>query len=253
MDNKINISRQELNNLALGKRLIGSGSEGDVYILNNKTVLKKFNEIINPEDYNCNDLLKYSDVKNESYYFTKLVYIVNDDVAAYTMDRCNGYNLTKINPLSIKFNDLLKAYIKFEKDTKLISNMHIKGFDMIFNFMYDGKKFGAIDTIHYYTSDDDENKIYESNITTFNSELALLLVDGKFDDFIKKDHILNELYKMSINGKLIDISQFIDLFNKKLSEYCDKKIVYLDDAKSLIRYGKQSYPNIPIYSLLKRK
>lgn len=253
MDNKINISRQELNNLVLGKRLIGSGSEGDVYILNNKTVLKKFNEIINPEDYNCNDLLKYSDVKNKSYYFTKLVYIVNDDVAAYTMDRCNGYNLTKINPLSIKFSDLLKAYIKFEKDTKLISNMHIKGFDMIFNFMYDGKKFGAIDTIHYYTSDDDENKIYESNITTFNSELALLLVDGKFDDFIKKDHILNELYKMSINGKLIDFIQFINLFKEKLSEYCDKKIIYLDDAKKAIINCNKSYPNFPVYSLLKRK
>lgn len=249
----IETTENELNKLISGKKSIDSGSEGDVYILNNKTVLKKFNEIINPEDYDCDDLLKYSDVENDSYYFAKKAFIIDGVVKAYTMDRCNGYNLTKINPLTIRFDDLSNAYHVFLKDTKLVSNMHIKGFDMMFNFMYDGKKFGAIDTIYYYTSDEDEKNIYESNISTFNNELALLLIDGKFDNFVKQDHVLNELYNMIINSKVIDISQFIDLFNKKLSEYYDKKIVYLDDAKSLIMYGKQSYPNVPIYSLLKRK
>ena len=71
----IETTENELNKLILGKKTIDSGSEGDVYILNNKTVLKKFNEIINPEDYDCDDLLKYSDVENDSYYFAKKAFI----------------------------------------------------------------------------------------------------------------------------------------------------------------------------------
>ena len=119
MENKIITSKDELDGLILEKRPIDSGSEGDVYILNNKTVLKKFNEIINPEDYDCDDLLKYSDVENDSYYFAKKAFIIDGVIKAYTMDRCNGYNLTKINPLTIRFDDLLNAYHMFLKDTKL--------------------------------------------------------------------------------------------------------------------------------------
>ena len=251
MENKIITSKDELDGLILEKRPIDSGSEGDVYYLDNKTVLKVFNEIIDSEDYDVDCLLKFSNVKNDSYYFAKLAYIINNVIAAYTMDRCNGYNLTKINPLSIKFDDLLSAYIKFEKDTKLISNIHIKGFDMMFNFMYDGKKFGAIDTIYYYTSDEDENDIYKSNICTFNNELAQLLVDGNFSKFIKHDHILNELYNMIIKNKFVDFKQFITLFRKKLSEYCDKEIIYLDDASKAIVPNNSKYPNMTIYSLSK--
>lgn len=56
---------------------------------------------------------------------------------------------------------------------------------------------------------------------------------------------------MTINDKFGNFKQFITLFRKKLSEYCDKEIIYLDDATKAIVPNNSKYPNIPIYSLSK--
>lgn len=253
MEKILNVSEEELEHLTRKITPFDSGSEGDVYILNNEIVLKKFNDLVSPSDYDCNLLLKYSDIENKSYYFTKNIFLVNNLIRAYTMKKCPGYNLTKINPLTINLNKLLKAYIAFEKDTKSISNMHIKGYDMMFNFMYDGNSFGAIDTIHYYNSEEDYKDVFDSNICAFNNEVALLLIDGLFENFIKQDSNLSELYDMAIKNKAFNLTLFITLFKEKLSEYCGKEIKYLDDARKAIKISNPSYPRISQYSVSKKK
>lgn len=253
MEKILNVSEEELDRLTRRIVPFDSGSEGDVYILNNKMVLKKFNDLVSPSDYDCNLLLKYSDIENESYYFTKNVFLVNGLIKAYTMKKCPGYNLTRINPLTISLNELLKAYTTFEKDTKSISDMHIKGYDMMFNFMYDGNRFGAIDTIHYYTSKEDSKNIFDSNICAFNNEVALLLVDGFFENFVKQDSNLHELYEMAIKNKAFNLTLFITLFKERLSEYCGKEVKYLDDARKALKISKTSYPRTMQYSVFIKK
>lgn len=234
-----------------------ASSESIIYDLNNDFILKDLKDeslayFKSPEDmiYTEEQLLRFSDIDVDSYYFGKSVIYVDDDLRCLIMKKCKGFVLNYIDPLSVKISSLLTASSKFSKDTLSISEKHILGYDMQSNFMYDGNRFGAIDTIHYDFSDMNEDKIFKSNIKYFNDEVAGFLVDLYFERFVKQDNKLNEAYIAVKNGELTNLNQFILLLEKKLSEHCDKKIIYLSDAKEVAQENDNpTYPCCPIYSL----
>lgn len=258
--NKITrLSKNEFETLLTSSVEIGRGSESIVYDLKNGFVLKDLmdNELMRikaKEDvvYKEDDLLKFSDVNVKSYFFTKGVVYSDKDLRGCILKKCDGYELTYIDPLSVNLSLLLSAIDKFIKDTKLISDKHILTYDMPCNIMFNGVSFGAIDTIHYNFSDDDEQKIFNKNINCFNLEVLDFLTDLYFKNFVIQNKELNETYKAFKNGEYTNLVAYIKLLIKKLSEYCDKKIIYLRDAdKAIMENLDPSYPAYPIHKLKK--
>lgn len=255
------LTKKEFQSLIGNKKPIGNASsESVVYKLDNDIILKDLKdesllEFMSPEDmiYTEEQLLSFADVKSKGYYFVKGIIYVDDELEACTMKRCYGYVLNYIDSLSINLLNLITGIDVFNKETLYISKQHIKGFDMQSNFMYDGLRFGAIDTIHYYRSDECEDKIYNFNINCFNDEVASFLVDLYFNEFVKQNKELNETYIAVKKGDLNNLNEFISIFRRKLSEYCGKNITYLSEAKDVIKENNNPiYPGCPIYSLSKK-
>ncbi len=262
MDKVLRLTKNEFNKLIHGGKIIGSPSSTSiVYEIKNGLILKdlkdeSIKEYVSEEDMNYSEeqLLKFSDIDSKLYYFIKGVIYVDNELEAGIMKKCNGHLLTMIDPFSINITSLIKAVDRFSKATMDISKKHIKSFDMKYNIMYDGHNFGAIDTNEYDFSNLSEDQIYKSNIGYFNSEIAEFLVDFYFKKFVNQTKELNDMYNSLVNFELDNINQFIILLEKKLSEYCDKKIVYLEDAKIVAEENENSvYPLCPIYNLQKNR
>lgn len=260
MNKIIKLTKNEFDNTIKKLKVIGqASSESIIYDLNNGFILKdlKDESLLDfkaPEElvYNEKDLLKFSDIEVESYFFVKKIIYADNDLRACIMRKCNGYVVNYIDPLSVNLSLLSKAIQSFTNDTKIISKKHILGYDMMSNFMFDGTKFGAIDTIHYSFSDLDENKIFENNIYYFNLEILRFLTELYFKNFVKKDKELNEMYESLKNNKYSDLNAYIRLFIKKLSEYCGVKIIYLKDAdKAITENDDIIHPYCPVYKLKK--
>lgn len=260
MDKITRLSKNEFNNLLRKAKRIGeASSESIIYDLRNGFILKDLMDesllyFKSPEEmiYKEEDLLRFSDVDVKSYYFTKSVMYVDNDLRCAIMRKCNGYVVNYIDPLSVTLSLLLKAIDDFTEDTKEISKQHILGYDMLSNFMFDGVKFGAIDTIHYSFSDKDENKIFNHNISYFNEEVARFITELYFKKFVLQDKELSEMYNSIETGEFKDLKNYAKTFAKKLSEYCDKDIIYLSDASKAIKENDDmTYPCCPIYKLKK--
>lgn len=248
MNKIIILSESELNEIIKAGNEIGFGSEGDAYALKDGSVLKVLNydeDELEEEGYEANNMLKFSDVENDSYYFAKRLYIVNEYVRAYISKRCPGYNLSALEPSYLNINNLLDSYDCFYDDTKLLSSMGIKAVDIMYNTLYDGKRFGAIDTLWYEKSSLDKDKIMNGNISQFNLELAYLLIDGRFEVFVNNTPELKEIYKAINACENVPMKEFIKLFVRKLSSYCDSEIVCLKDAQKAIRKSEKKYYNNP--------
>ena len=259
MKNIIKMTKEEFNNVIKNKKILGAGSEGPAYYLGNNIVLKHINEesyksLRCDEDntYTIENIIKFHNINSKNYYFPKAIICINEDIEAYIMKRCPGYNLTYINSLTINLRNLKDAISRFNKDTLYISNKHIKGYDMYFNYMYDNENFGAIDTVDYSYSDEDERSIYKFNIGCFNDEFLQLLIEKYFLYFIKQDSLLNDIYNSIKANEILDLNEFISPFRKKINEYLDKDIMYLGEAKKIARKNEEyGYPNSPTYSLKK--
>lgn len=260
MNKIIKLTKNEFDSLIKTKKVIGeASSESIIYDLNNGFILKDLKDeslldFKTPEElvYNEKDLLKFSDIEVKSYFFVKKIIYADNDLRACIMRKCSGYVVNYIDPLSVNLSLLSKAIESFKNDTKKISEKHILGYDMMSNFMFDGIKFGAIDTIHYTFSDLDENKIFEDNIYYFNIEILRFLTELYFKDFVKQDKELNEMFESLKNNKYTDLNAYIRLFIKKLSEYCGVKILYLKDADKAIKENNNMiYPYCPVYKLKK--
>lgn len=71
-----------------------------------------------------------------------------------------------------------------------------------------------------------------------DQELMLFLIDDYFDTFVQDDNLLKEMY-MEYEVRGVD---FLRVFKKKLSEYMNKDITKLNEAKALVKKN-----NKPIY------
>lgn len=257
MNKILRLTNDEFNSFIRGKKVLGTGSEGPVYDLNNGFALKHLKDPIIMElqinaenNYEELDLLQFSDISSKCYYFPVQLIYVDDEIEAHISRKCNGYNICLLDANSINLKKLSKAIKEFNEDTLLISNKGITGYDMRYNFLYDGNSFGAVDTTFYYYSDNDPDLIYKSNIASFNDDVSSLLVEKNFMHFINQSPKLLELYNAIKHQELLDLNEFLYQFRQELSLYVDKDVTYLSDAKKVARKNyKVIYPNTPKYFL----
>lgn len=228
--------KEELRNYISTLRGIGVGSQGIVYYdYKLKKVVKFFHsEYENDYDllfpYGVENMLKFKECKNNTYNFALDNIILYEKVIGYISEFVPGDLLCNIDPLQLNYDIFMNEVISSIKDVKKISKYKIESYDVIYNMMYGNGKLSIIDQDDYTISENSYKKIYKKNIVQFNKGIMLFLVDSIFDNFVKDNNLLKEIYN-SDDGNIKD---FLILFKKYLSEYVDKEIVVLGDANKAI-------------------
>lgn len=244
-------SKEEFKNYVSSMKLLGLGSQGKVYYDSKiKKAIKIFHDEDEFEEYHdlyfpqsVEDILKFSECKNDTYKFALDKVILNGKVVGYVEDLAPGKLLCDINPLKINYNIFANAVTYSLKDVEKISKYKIESYDVIYNMMYGNNKLSVIDQDDYRISDKSYEKIYFQNVSQFNKGVMLFLVDSFFDNFIQNNILLKEIYN-SDDG---DIKEFLMLFKKYLSEYVDKEIETLNDANKVLDNWKFSKKYIRMF------
>ena len=230
------VSREHLNIFLNNLLFLGQGSQGACY-LNKRTnmVIKIFNDYFDNEIANYSDeyLMKFSSIKNKTFIWPTDVIRIENEVVGYTMPYKNSKNLFQIDPLSVSLNALEKGLTNIFKDIKIITDNNVTLYDVMYNIMYKNGRLYVVDTLEYGIN----KTSYENNRACIDNEIMLFLVDDYFDYFVKDNLLLNEMY-MDYN---VSSLEFLKEFRKKLSEYLDKDITKLNDAKSLVKKSKATY------------
>lgn len=229
------VSREHLNIFLNNLLFLGQGSQGACY-LNKRTnmVIKIFNDYFDNEIANYSDeyLMKFSSIKNKTFIWPTDVIRIGNEVVGYTMPYKKAKNLYKINPLFINLDTFDKAAQNAMDDVRIISNSNVRLYDVRYNILYASGKFYVIDTLEYCIRETS----YEENRKNIDDEIKLFLVDNYFNDFVRTDTILNEMY----NNNDISALDFLRAFRIKLSEYIGKDIEKLNDAKILVKKSTKS-------------
>lgn len=224
------INREHLDTFLKNLKVLGSGSQGICYLdKNNKIVYKIFMDYYDEEEamYTENDILKFSNVKNNTFIWPNDVIKVGNSIVGYTMPYKRSKSLYQVNPLLVNLDSLDKAFVNIEEDIKKLTDNGIRIYDLRYNTLYNNGKIYVIDTLDYSY----RNVTYNENREAFDLELMLFLVDTYFDDFVNNDKLLKEMY-MGFEVRGVD---FLRAFRNKLSTYMGKDIKKLQSAKSLIK------------------
>ena len=232
------ISREHFNTYLKKLKYLGEGSQGICYLRKeDNAVFKVFHEFFDSESsgYTKEYILRFSNIKNSTFIWPNDIIIVENEIVGYTMPYKKSKNLCEINPLLVNLNSLETATIKAEEDVKLLTDNKVKLYDVRYNILYSNGTMNIIDTLEYSSRE----VTYEENRQNIDEELMLFLVDNYFDNFVKSDKLLKEMY-MEFQVRGVD---FLRLFRRKLSEYMDKDIVKLNEAKTLVRRNS----NNPVY------
>lgn len=231
------INRNHFDTYLKKLQYIGQGSQGICYLRKeDNIVFKIFHDYFDYEDtgYNSEDILKFSNIKNNTFLWPKDIIKVSNTIIGYTMPYKNVKNLYQVSPLLVNLSSLEQGIIKAEKDIKLLTDEEVKLYDVRYNILYSNKKIYIIDTLDYSY----RRVTYEENRMPLDQEIMLFLVDNYFDDFVQSDKLLNNMY-MEYEVRGVD---FLRVFRKKLSEYMDKDITKLNEVKTLVKKN-----NKPVY------
>lgn len=224
-------NKQEFESYIKKLPCIGIGSQGIVYLdIKNNIVYKIFHSYLEEgliNEYSYDEIMKFSQIKNKTFIWPNNVIKINDLIVGYTIDYKKANNLYRQDPLMVNLNQFENGVAKAQKDIKLLTKNNVAIYDIMYNILYTTANFYVIDTIEY----GQQQTTYNENSKGFNIELKQFLVNGYFDNFIKQNRLLLELYKDSN----IDVLLFLKQFRKELSEYLDKPIITLKDAKKLVR------------------
>ena len=232
------VSREHFNTYLKKLKYLGEGRQGICYLRKeDNTVFKVFHDYFDNEssEYTKEFLLRFSNIKNSTFIWPNDIITVKNEIVGYTMPYKKSKNLYEINPLLVNLNILEDATIKAEEDVKLLTDNKVKLYDVRYNILYLNGTMNIIDTLEYSSRE----VTYEENRQNIDEELMLFLVDNYFDNFVKSDKILKEMY-MEFQVRGVD---FLRVFRRKLSEYMDKDIVKLNEAKKLVRRNS----NNPVY------
>ena len=234
-------SKKELLYKTIFLKEIGEGSQGICYLDKiNNVVYKIYYDFLyyNEYNYNYQDIMKFSDIKNNTYVFPKDVICVNNKVVGYIEPYANSKDLTKINPLKISLDKLITNINKVRDDIELISERGILTYDVMYNVLYKNK-FNVIDSDDYAIRDLDPSYLFDVNKERFDYAIYCFLIDSLFEEFVRNYKILKNMYK----DKDADVTLFIELLRKYLSEYIGDEVNKLGDARKCMNKVKSMYPN----------
>lgn len=226
-------SREHLETYLDNLKIIGMGSQGVCYYNPyDNSVYKIFHQFFDEDDdieyhvtYEEKEILRFSDVKNNTFIWPISVIRVKDEVVGYKTLYIKAKSLYQCNPLNVNLDRLSSSIQTAKSDIDIISKERILTYDMMYNILYNDK-FYIIDHDDYAYSDKDSLWIRKINYENFGMELYYFLIDGLFQDFVNNSKILSELYK----HKQEDVLIFLKELRRSLSEMVDKGITTLGEA-----------------------
>lgn len=237
------ISREHLFSYLKNLLFIGSGSHGECYLdKNTNKVYKIFNQYVDEldDDWKFNftkeNLLKFSNIENNTYIFPLDVIIVEDEIVGYICDYACGNSLFKTNPLEVNLDNFSYAISNSLNDIQIISLSGVKTFDVTYNTIYGDDGIKIIDCDDYSFSNMDKDSLFRTNCDNFNYEIIHFFIEGYFDEFISNSPLL----KMMFVSKGVDINLFISVFRRYLSNVVGFEINYLKDAIPCLNRKKVS-------------
>lgn len=220
------------------KRLIylNEGSQGICFLdRNRKLVYKFFGSYFDELDYDYEDLeekdiLKFQNIKSNTFIFPREIICLNDKVIGYITFYRHAKNLYTLNPLTISLDRLIRLLDIALKEIDYVSKCGVRMYDALYNVLL-GNKIYIIDTLEYSFHESDYYGNLRNNLIAFNLEIMSFLVDGIFDEVIKSNKTLNDMY--NYRGLEVSLINFINEFRNYLSKVLGKNITYLREAKSL--------------------
>lgn len=233
-------SKRDLLLKTLVLKEIGEGSQGICYLdRSNKLVYKIYHDFFDGYaiDYNYNHIAQFSIIDNNTYIFPKDVIEVDNKVVGYIEPYVNSKDLSSINPLMINLDKLIKNIDNVRSDIEIISEYGIQTYDVTYNVLYKNK-FNIIDSDEYVIKDIDPSILIERNNYNFDYAIYLFLVNNYFDEFVNSYKVLKEMYQ----DKICDVTIFIEVLKKYLSEYIGDEVNKLNDAKECMNKVKTLDP-----------
>lgn len=238
MDN-IYFTKEEFNKLWNKLEYLGGSSEGTCKRLNNKETMKYLDGPY--VSLNEEQILMFKDIKNKTYLFPYKILYINNEIMGYITRYSSGKNLIEVPRDTIRFDKFIIGSKNVEDDTKNLSDEGVLTHDILFNILYKNGIFHMIDTYYYEIVDEDNESLYKKNISYFNYSLLEFLVKDRFYKFVFTSKELTELYKEAENGE--SIISFLEMLRQRLSEYCDKDVKVVRDAKKAMTLCHKSvYP-----------
>lgn len=233
-------SKRDLLLKTLVLKEIGEGSQGICYLdRSNKLVYKIYHEFFDGYaiDYNHTNIEQFCNIDNNTYIFPKDVIEVDNKVVGYIEPYVNSKDLSSINPLMINLDKLIKNIDNVRSDIETISEYGIQTYDVTYNVLYKNK-FNIIDSDEYVIKDIDPSILIERNNNNFDYAIYLFLVNNYFDEFVNSYKVLKEMYQ----DKICDVTIFIEVLKKYLSEYIGDEVNKLNDAKECMNKVKTLDP-----------
>ena len=236
---KIYFTKQEFEKIWNNLAFLGRASEGTCKRLNNKETMKYLDGPY--VSLNEEQILMFKDIKNKTYLFPYKILYINNEIMGYITRYSSGKNLIEVPRDTIRFDKFIIGSKNVEDDTKNLSDEGVLTHDILFNILYKNGIFHMIDTYYYEIVDEDNESLYKENISYFNYSLLEFLVKDRFYKFVFTSKELSELYKEAENGE--SIIPFLEMLRQRLSEYCDKDVKVVRDAKKAMTLCHKSvYP-----------
>lgn len=219
-----------------------STSQGECYKIGNN-VYKIFIQFLEEEycdfiEYDKDSILQFSSIKNKTYIWPIDTIMVGEIVVGYITNYVDAKSLYKINPLLVNLDKFENALENVISDIKVISDNGVLTFDVAYNILYGRYGFKVIDSMEYSRTNMDSLDLYRINKERFNYEIRLFLIDGYFDEFIKDNFLLYNMYY----NKNVDVVDFLRKFRRKLSENEGHEILRLGEAKNSMTIHKSRNP-----------
>lgn len=238
MDN-IYFTKEEFIKLWNKLEYLGRGGEETCKKLNNKEIIKYLDSPY--ANFDKDKIIKFKNFNLKTYLFPYKLFYIDNNLMGYITKYSAGKNLIEVSRDNINFDKFIIGSKRVEEDTKILSNKGILTCDILFNILYKNGVFNIIDTCDYENVDKDSNELFKTNISTFNYSLLEFLVKDRFYKFVFESKELKELYKLSENGE--SIIPFLEILRQRLSEYCDKDVKTVKDAKKAMTLCHKSvYP-----------
>lgn len=209
---------------------LSEGTQGKCFLdKKNNKVIKLFWSFFEGENsyINKDEILRFSNLKNDTVIWPEEVIVVNGIVQGYVIDYVNVVDLFKVNPLNVDLDDFAKAILKAEEDIKFLTNNNVKMYDVTRNTLFNGKQLYIIDTLEY----DYGKTTFEKNREGLDLEIKYFLVDGYFNWFVERNADLLDLYRRKENSGY----EFLCAFREELRNYLKEDINTLGTAQALTR------------------
>lgn len=234
-------NEKEFNNLISGNNVInlGKGSQGECYYdAKTGNVYKKIHwyEEENIANYSKDEILQFKDINTKSYYFPIDVIMVGNKISGIVTKYACGRNLFDYSPFYIKLDKFIEDIGIVYDSIDEISYNGIASYDVAYNIVYCYENgFGIIDTLEYSQTGRDITDLIIHNRYKFNYAIRKFLIDGIFDEFIKDNYELMDLYR----NKNISMIEFLSIFKCYLSVLSGRKVEQLSDVYEYANKNKK--------------